>query len=46
MLYPDATHDFDDPGRRRQSMKANASAKADAVMRARQFFGEQLGGRP
>jgi carboxymethylenebutenolidase len=44
MLYPDATHDFDDPGRRRQSLQANASARADAVMRAQQFFREQLGG--
>jgi dienelactone hydrolase len=30
-LYPGATHDFDDPGERRQSMPGNAAAKADAM---------------
>jgi dienelactone hydrolase len=44
ILYPGATHDFDDPGDKRQSVAANASAKADAMLRARQFFAEQLGG--
>src|SRR5262245_36430535 len=33
-LYPDATHDFDDPGRRRQSVEANVRAKADVLARA------------
>jgi carboxymethylenebutenolidase len=33
-LYPGATHDFDDPGRRRQSLAANQSAKADAMAKA------------
>jgi dienelactone hydrolase len=42
-LYPGATHDFDDPGNKRQSVEANASAKADAIMRALRFFAEQLG---
>jgi carboxymethylenebutenolidase len=41
-LYPDATHDFDDPGPRRQSVEANAGAKADAMARAREFFAQQL----
>jgi dienelactone hydrolase len=41
-LYPGATHDFDDPGRRRQSVEANRIAKADAVVRAQAFFAAQL----
>jgi dienelactone hydrolase len=41
-LYPGAVHGFDDPGRRRQSEAANASAKADATERAERFFAEQL----
>jgi len=44
ILYPGATHDFDDPGNKRQSVEANASAKADAVMQALRFFAEQLSG--
>jgi carboxymethylenebutenolidase len=44
VLYPGATHDFDDPGDQRQSVEANASAKADAMLRAVRFFAEQLGG--
>ena len=42
-LYPSASHGFDDPSGNRQSVKANASAKADAVARAERFFAEQLG---
>ena len=38
VLYPGATHDFDDPGARRQGLNANVAAKADALMRARAFF--------
>jgi dienelactone hydrolase len=34
VLYPGATHDFDDPGRKRQSIPANAAASADARKRA------------
>ena len=34
MLYPDATHDFDDPGERRQAVPGNQAAKADAMARA------------
>jgi carboxymethylenebutenolidase len=32
--YPGATHDFDDPGERRQSVPGNAAAKADAMGKA------------
>jgi carboxymethylenebutenolidase len=41
-LYPGATHDFDDPGRRRQSVDGNVAAKADATKEAPAFFAEQL----
>ena len=41
-LYPGATHDFDDPGRKRQSVDANVAAKADAMEQAPAFFAEQL----
>jgi dienelactone hydrolase len=37
VLYPGATHDFDDPGSRRQSVPANAAASADARKRAIAF---------
>ena len=33
-LYPGATHGFDDPGSRRQSVPGNAAALADAMNRA------------
>jgi dienelactone hydrolase len=41
-LYPGAVHGFDDPGRRRQTETANASATAEATERAERFFAEQL----
>jgi dienelactone hydrolase len=41
-LYPGASHDFDDPGERRQGVKANADAKRDAIERAVQFFATWL----
>jgi carboxymethylenebutenolidase len=41
-LYPGATHDFDDPGRKRQSVDGNVTAKADALEQAPAFFAEQL----
>jgi dienelactone hydrolase len=44
-LYPGATHDFDDPGRRRQGVEANRTAKADALPRAQAFFAARLQGR-
>jgi carboxymethylenebutenolidase len=37
-LYPNATHDFDDPGESRQSIEANADARKDAIARAVDFF--------
>ena len=43
-LYPGAAHDFDDPGRKRQSVPANAAARQDAIARALRFFAERLGG--
>jgi dienelactone hydrolase len=43
-FYADATHDFDDPGRRRQSVSANAEARKDVLERATRFFSEQLTG--
>jgi carboxymethylenebutenolidase len=33
LLYPGATHDFDDPGEKRQSVPGNVAAKADAMAR-------------
>jgi dienelactone hydrolase len=33
-LYQGATHDFDDPGEKRQSVPANAAAKDDAMRKA------------
>jgi dienelactone hydrolase len=33
-LYPGATHDFDNPGEKRQSVPGNAAAKADAMTQA------------
>jgi dienelactone hydrolase len=45
-LYEGATHGFDDPGRSRQGVKANAAANADAQTRALDFFAEQLRREP
>jgi dienelactone hydrolase len=41
-LYPDATHDFDDPNPSHQSDEANASATRDAITRAIAFFASVL----
>lgn len=41
-LYPGAVHGFEDPGRGRQSVAANASAKADATARAERFLPSSL----
>jgi dienelactone hydrolase len=38
VVYHGATHDFDDPGVRRQRVKANAEAAQDAFTRARNFI--------
>jgi dienelactone hydrolase len=44
VLYPGATHGFDDPGPRRQNLNANVAAKADALTRARTFFDAEVRG--
>jgi carboxymethylenebutenolidase len=41
-VYPGATHDFDDPGKKRSSVDANAEAVSDAVPKALRFFAERL----
>jgi len=38
VTYDNATHDFDDPGRNRQSVSANQDARSDAIARAQAFF--------
>jgi carboxymethylenebutenolidase len=43
-FYEGATHGFDDPGRKRQRIPANAAAFADAVERAQHFFARELEG--
>jgi carboxymethylenebutenolidase len=40
--YPGAEHNFDDPGRTRQSNPANRAATADAMRRAEAFFDAHL----
>jgi carboxymethylenebutenolidase len=40
--YEGATHSFDDPGKRRQSLEANRSARSDSMQRAEQFFRRHL----
>jgi dienelactone hydrolase len=37
-VYPGATHDFDDPGAKRQSVEANASARSSAIAGAQAFL--------
>lgn len=44
-LYPGATHSFDSPDARRQSVPANAAATGDAVDRSLAFFAQHLKGR-
>jgi dienelactone hydrolase len=41
-VYPGATHDFDDPGKKRASVEANAEAVSDAVPKALRFLAERL----
>jgi dienelactone hydrolase len=41
-VYPRATHDFDDPGEKRQSVAANAVAFADAMTKSNAFMGQYL----
>jgi dienelactone hydrolase len=45
-FYPGASHSFEDPGAKRQSIDANTIATEDAVKRSLQFFADQLGGAP
>jgi dienelactone hydrolase len=45
VLYPGATHDFDDPGTERRSNPANVAAANDAFPRAANFFAAILRGR-
>jgi dienelactone hydrolase len=42
IVYPGAEHNFDDPGRARQSNPANRRATEDAMRRAEEFFAAQL----
>jgi len=41
-LYPGATHGFDDPGEKRQSVEANAAATEQAMQAALRFFAKHL----
>ncbi len=41
-VYPDATHDFDDPGKKFQRIAANRTAADDARARATAFFAAEL----
>jgi carboxymethylenebutenolidase len=41
-MYPNATHDFDDPGQRRQSVAANVAAATAAMGQASAFLGGYL----
>ncbi len=41
-MYPGAEHGFDDPGKKRQRIEANAAARDDAVARAVAFFQARL----
>jgi dienelactone hydrolase len=43
-LYPDATHDFDDPGTERRTNPANVAATSDVMPRAADFFRRLLRG--
>jgi carboxymethylenebutenolidase len=46
VLYRGATHDFDDPGRRRQSVPANAAARDDATEFSIEFVAKLVKARP
>jgi dienelactone hydrolase len=41
-LYDGATHDFDDPGRSRQAVRANFRARFDVIARTQRFFAGEL----
>jgi len=42
IVYPGAEHNFDDPGKKKQSNQANRSATEDAMRRAEAFFAARL----
>jgi dienelactone hydrolase len=42
VLYPDAEHGFDDPGRKRQDKAANVAAKADATAKTLAFVADAM----
>ncbi len=44
-FYKGATHDFDDPGRARQGIPANANARQDVIRQAAAFFASELAGK-
>jgi dienelactone hydrolase len=44
-FYEGATHSFDDPGRKRRSVQANADATEDVNERANRFFAHELDGK-
>ncbi len=41
-LYPGASHDFDNPGSKRQSVEANAEAADEAIRAVLEFFAREL----
>ena len=41
-FYDGATHDFDDPGRSRQAIPANFTARFDVIHQAQRFFAAEL----
>jgi carboxymethylenebutenolidase len=44
IVYPGASHNFDDPSKSKQSIPANHNATEDAMRRAESFFAENLSG--
>jgi len=42
VAYPGAEHDFDDPGKTKQSRPPNAAATQDAIRRSEAFFDQHL----
>jgi carboxymethylenebutenolidase len=42
IVYPGASHNFDDPSKSKQTIPANHSATEDAMLRAERFFAQQL----
>lgn len=42
VVYPGAEHNYDDPGKKKQSVPANEEATADTFRRAERFFARRL----